>query len=253
MTDQPADRQPSPPPGLELVLGALAEQRRARRSVLSTSADRAARTVREEVVEGRLRSGTRLPEEHLAAALGVSRNTLREALSQLVAERILVREPHRGVLVATPDPDDVEDVYRVRRLLEPAVLREAAGGSEDRLAGLSAAVEEGRTAAAAGDWDGVASANQHFHRAVVALARSPRLDAMMELMLAEMRLFFHQMDGAEEFHRPYLEENARIAEHVAAGRCAEAADAMSAYLRAAERQLVEAFRTRDRSGPLHRA
>ncbi|WP_223164085.1 GntR family transcriptional regulator [Nocardioides mesophilus] len=97
MTAQRAGRS-----DLTEVLGALAEQRRSHRLVLSTSADRAARVVREEVVEGRLRSGTRLPEEQLASALGVSRNTLREALSQLVAERILVREAHRGVLVAAP-------------------------------------------------------------------------------------------------------------------------------------------------------
>ncbi|WP_223164084.1 FCD domain-containing protein [Nocardioides mesophilus] len=135
------------------------------------------------------------------------------------------------------------DVYRVRRLLEPAVLREfpTFGGAAARVPALGAAVSEGRAAADRDDWDGVASANQHFHRAVVALAGSPRLDATMELLLAEMRLFFHQMDGAEEFHRPYLEENARIAEHVAAGRAAEAAEQMASYLSAAERQLVTAF------------
>ena len=65
--------------------------------------------LREQVAEGRLPCGTRLPEERLAGALGVSRNTLREALSQLVAERILVREPNRGVVVATPDAGDVAD------------------------------------------------------------------------------------------------------------------------------------------------
>ena len=56
---------------------------------MSISADRAARALREQVAEGVVKSGTRLPEERLAASLGVSRNTLREALSQLVAERIL--------------------------------------------------------------------------------------------------------------------------------------------------------------------
>lgn len=102
---------------LDAVLDEVLAARRAERTVMSTSADRAARVVREQVVEGHLRSGTRLPEERLAGALGVSRNTLREALSQLVAERILVREPNRGVVVATPAVVDVEDVYRVRRLV----------------------------------------------------------------------------------------------------------------------------------------
>lgn len=230
---------------LDAVLDHVLAERRRTRTVMSTSADRAARVVREQVVEGHLRSGTRLPEERLAGALGVSRNTLREALSQLVAERILVREPNRGVVVATPDADDVEDVYRVRRLVEPAALAHGGAHTPDRVAGVAAAVAEGRAGLGRGDWDAVASANQHFHRAVVALAGSPRLDAQMDLLLAEMRLFFHAMGDPERFHRPYLEENAAIAELLSGGERTAAADRLEAYLAAAQEQLVEAFRARD--------
>ncbi|QWZ10410.1 GntR family transcriptional regulator [Nocardioides panacis] len=208
---------------------------------MSTSADRAARVLREQVVEGLLRSGTRLPEERLAQAIGVSRNTLREALSQLVAERILVREPNRGVVVTTPDADDVADVYRVRRLIEPAALLTAGTPDEAQVARLRSAVDEGTAAAARGDWAGVASANQHFHRAVVALAGSTRLDAQMDLLLAEMRLFFHQMNQPGDFHQPYLTENAAITDLVEAGRATEAAHRLDDYLASAEHQLVTAF------------
>ena len=226
---------------LDAVLHTLTDDRRRRRTVMSTSADRAARVVREQVVEGRLRSGTRLPEERLAQALGVSRNTLREALSQLVAERILVREPNRGVVVATPDAEDVADVYRMRKLIEPAAVLSGTAHDPERIAAAGAAVAEGRAALARGDWDAVASANQHFHRAVVALAGSTRLDAQMDLLLAEMRLFFHQMGPADQFHRPFLEENGVIADHLSAGRRAEAAARLRAYLDAAEQQLLAAF------------
>jgi DNA-binding GntR family transcriptional regulator len=230
----------SPVVPLDLVLASRTEQRRGRRTVMSTSADRAARVLREQVVEGWLRSGTRLPEERLAQAIGVSRNTLREALSQLVAERILVREPNRGVVVTTPDADDVSDVYRVRRLIEPAAVLRADPASS-RVTGLRTAVDEGRAAARSGDWAGVASANQHFHRAVVALAGSTRLDTQMDLLLAEMRLFFHQMQRPEDFHGPYLEENAAITELVEGGQLEEAARRLGDYLAAAERQLVAAI------------
>ncbi|HSE70722.1 MAG TPA: GntR family transcriptional regulator [Nocardioidaceae bacterium] len=237
----PQDAPPRDPSPLDAVLDTLADQRRRRRTVMSTSADRAARVVREQVVEGHLRSGTRLPEQRLAEALGVSRNTLREALSQLVAERILVREPNRGVVVATPRVDDVRDVYRVRRLIEPAAVLHGDDHDPAHLHAIRSAVDEGRAAAERGDWEAVASANQHFHRGVVALAGSPRLDAQMDLLLAEMRLFFHQMGRPEQFHRPYLQENGIIAAHLEAGRRTEAADRLTEYLAAAERQLVEAY------------
>lgn len=224
------------PQGLDAVFDALANRPRA---VMSTSADRAANAVREQVAEGRLSSGTRLPEERLAAALGVSRNTLREALSQLVAERILVREPHRGVVVARPDAHDIADIYRVRMVIEPTSIRQAER-DDPRVAAIQGAVDEGRAAEASGDWNAVASANQHFHRAIVALAGSPRLDTQMGLVLAEMRLVFHLMSDRDRFHAPYLDQNARIAAMLTDRRFEEAATALEGYLGAARTELLEA-------------
>lgn len=114
---------------------------------------------------------------------------------------------------------------------------------------LRQAVHEGRQAADRDDWTGVASANQHFHRAVVALAHSPRLDSLMDLLLAEMRLFFHQMDRPQDFHRPYLAENAAITDLLESGRDAEAADRLATYLEVAERQLVAALSARPDGAP----
>lgn len=234
-SSDPAERTPA---GFDAVLDALEAERRARRTVMSTSADRAARVVREQVVEGRLRSGTRLPEERLAAALGVSRNTLREALSQLTSERILVREAHRGVVVATPDAGDVRDVYAVRLLLEPAALERGTALHTGTVGRLRASVAEGYAARDRGDPPGVGNANQHFHRAVVAAAGSPRLDAQMDLLLAEMRLIFHLMPDPAAFHAPYLEDNARICDLVEAGDRTGAARHLADYLERARDHLL---------------
>lgn len=228
-------------PSFDSVVDALDEERRGRRTVMSTSADRAARQVREQVVEGRLLSGTRLPEERLASALGVSRNTLREALSQLVGERILVREANRGVVVATPDAEDVQDVYAARLVIEPAALRHGHDHGPERIAAVRSAVEEAQTALDRGDHDAVGGANQHFHRAIVSLAGSPRLDAQMDLLLAEMRLFFHAMGDPRAFHAPYLDDNARILQLLESGDHDAAADRLADYLTRARDQLLAGF------------
>ena len=220
----------------------LSSLARARASVLRTStAERVADAVREEVVEGRLRPGARLPEQTLCDALGVSRNTVREALSQLVNERVLAREPNRGVFVAQPDAAAVRDVYRVRRLVETAAVREGEAWGPTAVARVRAAVEEGRSAARTGDWDGVASANQHFHRALVAMGGSPRLDQQMKLLLAEMRLVFHRMSEVREFHEPYLDRNDAICDLLEAGDRAAAAEEVRRYLSDAESQILDAY------------
>src|SRR5680860_1517223 len=59
-----------------------------------------ASVLRERIAAGQLSPGTKLSEEALGEALGVSRNTLREAFSALAAEHVVTRIPNRGVYVA---------------------------------------------------------------------------------------------------------------------------------------------------------
>jgi DNA-binding GntR family transcriptional regulator len=210
----------------------------------TSTAARVADALRQEVVEGRLRPGSAVPEVSLATALHVSRNTVREALTQLVAERVLVREPNKGVSVAVPGADDVRDVYRARRLIEPAAMRDGeSAGDRNAVARVRAAVDEGRDAAERDDEQGVASANQHFHRAVVALAGSPRLDQQMDLLLAEMRLVFHRMSEHPAFHEPYLDLNDEIVGLLEAGDREAAATRLVDYLDDAEARILAVYAT----------
>ncbi|HEY8295211.1 MAG TPA: GntR family transcriptional regulator, partial [Micrococcaceae bacterium] len=80
------------------------------------------RQLRQRIAAGQLAPGTKLAEEALCEALGVSRNTLREAFTSLHAEHIITRIPNRGVFVAHPSAEDIREIYRVRRYLEPAAL-----------------------------------------------------------------------------------------------------------------------------------
>src|SRR3954452_24930831 len=79
---------------------------------LASTVDRVADELRRAIFDGELESGTALREGALAASLGVSRPTVREALAVLVAEGIATREPNRGVSVSAPAPDSVRDVCR---------------------------------------------------------------------------------------------------------------------------------------------
>lgn len=222
---------------------ALASLAAARAVVVPTStAERVADAIRGEVAAARLRAGARLPEQALGDSLQVSRNTVREALSQLVAERVLVRIPNRGVFVAQPDSDDVRDVYRARLVIEPGALRHGELAHDpDAVAGLRAAVRNGRDAASSDDWVGVADANQQFHGALVGLAGSSRLNQEMDRLLAEMRLVFQRMPGVREFHEPYLTRNGEIAALLEDGQRERAADEVADYLLAARNQLLEAY------------
>jgi DNA-binding GntR family transcriptional regulator len=206
----------------------------------SSTVERVAGVLRERIIEGLLVPGSRLSEDAIGAALGVSRNTLREAFRVLAHERLVVHELNRGVFVRTLAADDVVDVFRARRLIECAAVR-AVQADALRLGALRAAVDDGERAAADGRGSDVGTANMRFHQGIAALAGSPRVDDQMRQLLAELRLVFHVMDSANEFHMPYVQRNREILTLLEAGDLEGAHSALKAYLDDAERQLLAAF------------
>ncbi|MBW4094892.1 MAG: GntR family transcriptional regulator [Acidobacteria bacterium] len=198
-----------------------------------------AEQLRHRIADGDLAPGTKLAEESLCEALGVSRNTLREAFTMLHAEHVVERIPNRGVFVARPSADDIRQIYRLRRFVEPAALLWS--DDDGGLAALEAIVARAQVAAATLDITAMAGANQEFHRALVARAGSQYLNSTMELVLAQMRLVFHSMAVNPDFHAPYVAGNAQIVGLLREGNKAGAAELMTHYLGRAEAQLLAAM------------
>ena len=164
-----------------------------------STVDRVADELRRAVFDGELESGTPLREVALADSLGVSRSTVREALAVLVGDGLATREPNRGVAVATPDPGSVHDLCRARLVLETAGVRAWPDAPED----LRTAVREALTAFAAAANTGASyqvlnERHLAFHLSHVALAGSPRLEAMATSLFAELRLALAQVDRARQ-------------------------------------------------------
>jgi DNA-binding GntR family transcriptional regulator len=92
-------------------------------------------------------AGSRLTEEGVAAALGVSRTPVREALSALARGGVLTRRSGGGYEVPSQGAKAVEDVFAMRRLLEPYAARSIAAVITDNgIAQLREALKELRRA-----------------------------------------------------------------------------------------------------------
>ena len=96
----------------------------------------------------------------------------------------------------------------------------------------------------AGDWRGVGTANMEFHKAIVALADSERLNEMFSHLLAELRLAFGLLDDPEFLHAPYVDSNVKIIELFEAGQLQDAAAALGDYLVHSERIVLAAYARR---------
>ncbi|MFI9806733.1 GntR family transcriptional regulator [Streptomyces sp. NPDC052301] len=209
----------------------------------TSTAERVSDILRSRISEGYFPPGTRLSEDGIGGALGVSRNTLREAFRLLTHERLLVHELNRGVFVRVLTVEDVEDIYRTRALVECAVVR-GLGEPPYSLQGLAAAVAEGEAAAAGHDWKALGTANIHFHRELVALAGSERTDELMRSVFAELRLAFHVVDDPRRLHEPYLARNRRILQALQTGDRREGERLLETYLADSLERVVEVYRRR---------
>ncbi|MFZ5870058.1 MAG: GntR family transcriptional regulator [Actinomycetota bacterium] len=206
----------------------------------SSTAERVADVLRRRITEGDLPPGTRLPEEQLVVVLRVSRNTLREAFRLLTHEGLLVHQLHRGVFVPELDADALVDLYRLRRAVECDVVRGLSQASPSGLDELEADVQEAEAAARRGDWAAVGTANMAFHRHLVALAGSRRMDQVTERVLAELRLAFHAAASPQRLHEPYVARNRHLLDLLRAGEYDQAAKELEAYLHDSLSELLTA-------------
>lgn len=209
----------------------------------TSTAERVADVLRSGITEGHLLPGSRLSEHQLSAALGVSRNTLREAFRLLGHEGLLVHRLHAGVFVPELDGAAVVDLYRLRLVLEvQAVLGVDEVDAHD-VARLHDDIADAESAARDGRWTDVGTANLHFHQHLVGMAHSPRADDIARRLLAELRLAFH-VAGEKELYESFLPRNRELVALLQAGDTATAAAELERYLQDSRAALLAAYRGR---------
>ena len=99
--------------------GASPESAIPRQSLTSAVANK----LREEIIRGAIPEGTQLRQDAIAMQYHVSRIPVREALRQLDAEGLITIVPNRGAIVPALSPTDIEELFTIRALLEPEMLK----------------------------------------------------------------------------------------------------------------------------------
>lgn len=202
--------------------------------------DRVYATLREYLRAGRIPTGQPLQEAVLAEQLGVSRTPVREALTRLASDGLVVAEG-RSFTVPVLTLSDIEDIYALRFLLEPEALRLAAASKPDRkaLAPLRAATEEMTAAHEAADGAAFMDANYRYRDAWTALVPNPRLVRAIQLYADHVRyLRAFTLDDAA-VRAIVLKGLKQLTTALNAGDGAAAAKAMRAHLENARRILLE--------------
>ena len=183
--------------------------------------------LRKLILQGQLAPGTRLVELDIAAQMGSSQGSVREALQRLERDALVERRGRRGTFVTNVSPENMREVFLVRSAVECAAVRRTARAiREEQLAELRDLVESMREAARAGEAAVLVERDMLFHQRICAWADHPTLLRIWMLLHTQVERFlilfdpvhFPDLSQVADNHLPLLEALAAHDSDLAAAR-----------------------------------
>jgi len=185
------------------VLKALPERRSLGQHVYSH--------LRQAILRGDLRPGSRLVESRLAEAFGISRTPVREGIHKLEQEHLVRQGPSGGFFVAGLTRGEIQETFGIRAVLESYAARLAAVQHEEKeLAPLEAKIHQYQKCMDRGDFDCLLRVNTEFHDHLYALSHSPRLIHMINDLRDQIYRFRQVLLKSEEWARVSNEDHQRM-------------------------------------------
>jgi DNA-binding GntR family transcriptional regulator len=209
-----------------------------------TLIERSYERLRDDIVEGRLAPGEKLRVEHLKARYEVGAGTLREAITRLVSDALVVAEGQRGFRVAPMALADLEDLTRLRLHIEIDALRQSIRHGDaawraqlqqayDDLSAFEQPVRPEQRAA----WE---DRNTRFHESLIGACNSPWTMKALRLLGRHSERYRRWAIGLGDGSRDVHAEHRQIFEMAMAGQEARAALALEAHIRATPDLLARA-------------
>ena len=181
-----------------------------RQSLPSAVADK----LREQIIRGEIPEGAQLRQDAIATKYQVSRIPVREALRQLDAEGLIAIVPNRGAIVPALSPSDIGELFSIRALLEPEVLKQSIPllteeDFSEAAAVLREYVSELSRPEHLSAWGRL---NWHFHSILYSRANQPRFMGIIRNVnnsgerYTRLQLYLtHGVQRANEEHHQMLE------------------------------------------------
>lgn len=222
-TDEPMTAAPTPRRRARAAVAAATAEAEPSSTGLLSDNDMYERMV-SAILDHRLPPGTKLVEDKLAAAFGVSRTRVRPVLVRLANEQVVTLTPNRGASIAQPTPEEALEVFEARRLIEPRLVELfIANATDAHIAALRACVDEEEAARAGGDMRRAIRLSGDFHLHIAQAAGHQTLGRILRELVSRTSLIL----------MTYSPSHAREREEATACGCRE------------HRALIDAIRLRD--------
>lgn len=151
------------------------------------------------VLDHRLAPGTKLGEEKLGRAFGVSRQRIRQVLVRLAAEQVVVLTHNRGAAIASPSPEEAREVFDARRLIEPTLLEAFIQvAREADFNALTRIIDEEDAARRDGHRRALIRLSGEFHLQIAERSRNRTLEKMLRELVSRTSLILMTYERADD-------------------------------------------------------
>ena len=196
----------------------------------------------ETILDHRLPPGTKLIEDRLATAFGVSRTRIRPVLVRLANEQIVTLTPNRGATVAQPTESEAREVFEVRRLIEPTLIAcFIAKASAEDIAVLSQCIAQEEEARSAGDMRRAIRLSGDFHLHIANASQHQTLGRILRKLISRTSLILMtyraDLQPQSDASRCGCQEHRALLDAIRLRDAREAARLMGEHLAQLESQL----------------
>ena len=196
---------------------------------VATKKDQVLDRIRDLIIEGEYRPGSRLYIEEVADQLNVSPTPVREALRQLETEGLVASRPHRGVVVTDWSFERIYETHLIRRVLEKLAAELATPRITDEdLDTLERLQAETTTSLEQLDYRRVRRLHREFHGVLYRAAEAPQLTTFLQMLWA--RLPFDSIGSVPRLLERSLEGHADLLEALRARDAVRAGQSMEQHM-----------------------
>lgn len=184
------------------------------------------------IESGALRAGSAIGQQELADRLGVSRQPIRQALPLLIAEGWIESLPNRRLLVRELATQEVDEIFAVRRLLEPVALTASIEhATPSMLRRVNFALTEYEEADTPAELE---SADIDFHEALYSCCKNTTLLRIIEQLRRSLKRVYELKPAGSALRKKAIAEHRKLAALCEQGDARAASAALLAHLDAAQ-------------------
>jgi DNA-binding GntR family transcriptional regulator len=201
------------------------------------------RSIRDDIVRGKLDGRQHLTENYFAERFGISKSPIREALNRLESEGLITIVPRRGAFVVQLSVQDIEEIFELREALEALVVKDAVLNGKI-LARMRTAVTSAKRFRDENNKTKYIQADSCFHTTLADASSNSRLKKILENMRNQMLIV--RARTFELSSHTSVKQHLNIVDALEEGNRDQASELMVEHIRTVRARLVNYLREKGR-------